>query len=101
MAWKRPMSSSANAQAKFARERSHLLHTAISEFGYEIKCAPSTYPMLPMIYTNRGNALLFANKYKEAMADFGRALELDPNYVPARQGFAAAQVRAGIARPHN
>jgi len=96
--WSMPYSSNPDVKARNERKRNDLLGTAAAEFSYEIRCAPSSYPLLPMIHTGRGNALSLGNRHKEALADFARALELDPNYGPAKQGLAAAQARAAMPK---
>lgn len=90
----KPPSSKKSELARHERQRKGLLQKAVGEFSYETRCAKPTYPLLPMIYTERGKALALQGRHAQAMADFSRALEMDPNYAPARQGLAAAQVRA-------
>ena len=92
-ALKKPLSSDNYKQAVYKRNLRFLLQTAAQEYSYEIRCAPPTYPLLPMIHTERGKALSLAGKHAEAVKDFSRALELDPNYAPARQALALAQSR--------
>ena len=97
--WSMPYSSNPDVRARNERKRNDLLGSAAAEFSYEIGCAPSSYPLLPMIYTGRGNALSLGKRHKEAMSDFARALELDPNFAAAKQGLAAAQARAAMPKP--
>jgi tetratricopeptide (TPR) repeat protein len=92
-------SSDAKARARFERQRRTHIQKAAAEYSYEIRCAPPTYPLLPMILTERGKALSAQGQHKEAMKDFARALELDPNYAAARQGMTAAQIKAAAAKP--
>lgn len=97
-ALKKPSSSDRGAMARYERRRKGILQNAVSEFSYELRCAPPTYPLLPMIYTERGKALSLQGKHSAALSDFMRALELDPNYAPARQALALARIRAGVPK---
>ena len=90
--------TSRDARARAERHRKGLLASAVSEYGDETRCAPPTYPLLPMILTERGKALSLQNNHAAAARDFGRALEIDPNYAAARAGLAAAQARAAAQR---
>jgi tetratricopeptide (TPR) repeat protein len=94
----RPGSTDRSARGNFERQRKGLLGRAAGEFHYEIKCAPPTYPLLPMIHTERGKALSLLGRYKDAMQDFSRALELDPGYSQAQVGLAQARAKAALAR---
>lgn len=43
----------------------------------------SQYQTIPEAYFSRGNAFKYENNYKLALADFNKAIELDPNYSQA------------------
>lgn len=98
-ALKKPSSSDRNVIERYERRRKGILQNAIGEFGYEIGCAPPTYPLLPMILTERGKALSLQGKHQNAVRDFTRALELSPDYTPARQALALAKIRATAPKP--
>jgi len=53
-----------------------LLTEAIGNLGYEIRCAPETYPLLPQIYTDRARAHMLAGHRADAMKDVQRAADL-------------------------
>jgi tetratricopeptide (TPR) repeat protein len=46
---------------------------------------------MAMAFNARGYAYLRLRKLREAIGDFRRALELDPNYQNARRNLEAAQ----------
>jgi len=51
---------------------------SLNLWNHEIKILPNSSPF---IYNNRGSAFMEVRKYKEAVADFTRAIELGPNYL--------------------
>jgi serine/threonine protein kinase/tetratricopeptide (TPR) repeat protein len=56
----------------------------------ELKHAQSLDSLSPIINTDLGWCLLYANQSGEAIRQFRTTLELDPNYVSARWGLGAA-----------
>jgi TolB-like protein/DNA-binding winged helix-turn-helix (wHTH) protein/Tfp pilus assembly protein PilF len=49
----------------------------------EIRNAQALDPLSPIIITDLGKDLYFARRYDEAVVEFRRALEIDPNFVAA------------------
>ena len=94
-----PSASNAKARTQYERDKKGVLQAAAGEYSYETRCAPPTYPLLPMIHTERGKILSLQGKHAEAVKEFSRALELNPNYSAAKQGLAGAQVRAAAPKP--
>jgi Flp pilus assembly protein TadD len=94
-----PASIDSKVRAKYEREKKGLLQAAVGEYSYETRCAPPSYPLLPMIHTERGKIRSLQGRSAEAVEEFSRALELDPGYAEARSGLAAAKARATMPRP--
>ena len=64
----------------------HLLDTGrVDEAIRELKIAEELDPLSPMIHAYAGNVYLCARKYDIALAEFDKALELDPNFVSAHR----------------
>ncbi len=93
-----PRGTGKEERSRYERRRKTMLTVAVGEYAYETRCAPPTYPLLPMIHTERGKALSLQGKHSSATKEFARALELDPDYGPARAGLAAAQARAAAPK---
>ena len=50
-----------------------------------MKIAEELDPLSPMIHAYAGNVYFAARKYDIALAEFDKALELDPNFVSAHR----------------
>ena len=55
------------------------IEEALGSFANAVKLFPTN----PLIYNNRGMFLQQHKRFDEAIADFTRAIELDPNYFIA------------------
>ena len=59
--------------------------------------AVEIHPTYANAYLLRGNALLLLDEYNDAIADYDRALELNPGYTPAADNLVLALTTAGRA----
>ena len=68
-----------------------LLDDAVRDLTYALKL----HPTYKNAYLLRGNAYLLLDRYDPAIADYDRALELDPAYAAARDNLVTALTAAG------
>lgn len=68
--------------ARTRQVRNYYLHSSIQEFDYVINSSPSTFFMLPEIYTKRGENLLRLRELGEGMMSLQHAIDLKPDYWP-------------------
>ncbi|MBI3470361.1 MAG: protein kinase [Candidatus Solibacter usitatus] len=61
----------------------------------DMRLALDNDPLSLLYQVNLGNLLYFARRYREAVEQFGRTLEMDPNYYVAHAMLGAAQVQQG------
>lgn len=71
------------------------LGNAVNEFTGMIKAWTPDFYLRPEAYMNRGRAYKFMGHDGQALADFEKALELDPNLTPARIDLADLYVKLG------
>lgn len=67
-------------KATSAYDRKYYLGASLPEFGYMITHAEPTSSLMPEVYLGRGTALWKLGRNGEAIADFLKALELNPKY---------------------
>lgn len=68
--------------ARTKQVRNYYLHSSVQEFDYVINSSPSTFFMLPEIYTKRGENLLRLRELGEGMMSLQHAIDLKPDYWP-------------------
>ena len=60
---------------------------AVNDIIHHLNLAINTYPEYYQAYEMRGTIYItFFKRYDEAIADFNRALEIKPNYIPSFSG---------------
>lgn len=65
------------------RNRKYYLSRAVPEIDYVAKSMPADFPLAGEIYLNRGIALQLMGRDAEALSDFSRSLQSDPQQVQA------------------
>ncbi|GBG25077.1 DnaJ-like subfamily C member 7 [Hondaea fermentalgiana] len=93
-------SESSNAKAAKAQECKNRGNEHYAEKDYELAVAMYSQaielePQNAVFYGNRAAAQLMQARYKDAIADCDRAIELDPGYVRARVRAARASLALG------
>jgi len=76
------------------KNRGYYLGRAVPEIDYVAKNMRPDFPLAGEIYFNRGIALQLMHKDAQAIADFFRAIEHDPNQVRAYLAIADAYLKA-------
>lgn len=76
--------------------RNNKLHQALGDIQYVLnKNPPTTFPLLPEIYSTRARILLRLGRNGEAVGDLLKAIDLQPAYQPAYSQLSAYYLQIG------
>lgn len=84
----------ARGERNYKDRRAGWARNALDSFNYVLKAAKPNSFLLPDIYINKGKAYLLSKKDSLAEAEFSKAIELKPDYVPAYAALADYYVNA-------
>ena len=76
--------------------RNNKLHQALGDIQYVLnKNPPTTFPLLPEIYSTRARILLRLGRNGEAVGDLLKAIDLQPGYQPAYSQLSTYYLQIG------
>lgn len=65
--------------ARSVNDRNYYLKNAMDNFDYMVKAAKPGFPLLAELYSNRGDVFKLQGRPGEALADYNRAIEINPH----------------------
>ena len=68
-------------RARTPQQQKSILESAMGTLNYMVNHASPSYSLMPEVYLNRGQVFAYRNQVGEALKDYHKVIELNPNMV--------------------